>query len=755
MHPDGLAALQRLPQAMRALPQWLVWRLEQAGGEKKPRKVPYYTSGARRKGEQGSERDRQRLVTFDAAVQALERGGDWSGIGFAFLRGDGLIGIDIDGAIDAETGEVSSRCQAIVAACASYTERSPSGTGVHIIVQGQTDTFKNNAVGLEVFCGRQYFTCTGQHWGGAPLEVAPIAEATLRRLRATVRGVANGAPAAATHQQARPEEDLAHRLEGALLALHPDLHHDDWVQVGMALKHALGEAGFRLWDYWSSRGTKYPGTEKLVAKWTSFRGSGVTEATVFKMAKEAGWRPARPRRAQLKLVSATPSAGSAEEGDAASPEAAPPDPPDGDRDDWRRLLLRGPNGGKRDCRENVYVCLVHHPDLTGLVGYDEFAHRVVKLRAPPWDSSEGEWSTNDDYLLAYWLAQHERLTLKAEGTVIAGVAMAAYHARFHPVLDYLHGLPAWDGIERLVYWLHDCLGADDTTYTRLVAPWFLMGMVQRVMHPGCQMDYMIVLEGLQGKHKSTALRTLVGRDAWFADTPIRIGDKDALLSLAGIWLYEIGELDAFNRAEVTAVKQYVSSRVDRVREPFARRVTDRPRSGVFGGTTNQSEYFKDPTGARRFWPVSCSGEVDLVKLAEWRDQLWAECLHRLRHEDPEMRRYWPTRDEEEKYLVPEQERREINDPWGERLAGWLVSHQKFSDTMHEVCEVDSFTTFELLTKCLGVAQDRIDGGRQMATRVGMAMHKLGWAKRRDAGGARVWRYWRPKAAASGGEGQGS
>ena len=431
----------------------------------------------------------------------------------------------------------------------------------------------------------------------------------------------------------------------------------------------------------------------------------------------------------------TPSRGFADEDDSPADEA------DADGE-WRRELIRE-RGGKKDCRENVYLVLTRHPELRGLVGYDEFAHRVLKLRRPPWDSEPGEWSTNDDYLLGMWLARQERMVIRGEATLVAGVAMAAHENRFHPVLRYLERLPAWDGVERLRHWLHECLGAEDSTYTQLVGTWFVLGMVQRVKQPGCQMDYMVVLEGLQGKRKSTALRTLVGNDDWFADTPIRIGDKDAMLSLAGKWLYEVGELDSFNKAEVTAVKQYVSSRVDRVREPFARRPADRPRSGVFAGSTNQSEYFKDPTGARRFWPVACDGDIDLDKLAAWRDQLYAEAQHRLASSGPEDRRCYPTREETEAYLVPEQEKREIVDPWFEKLAVWLDSKHQFGETGLEVHEIGSFTSIDLLTRCLMVPQDRIDGGRQMATRVGIAMHKLGWHKHRDAKGARLWRYWRP------------
>jgi predicted P-loop ATPase len=762
--------LENMPAQMRALPQWLVWRFETFDGDKKPRKVPYYTNGRKRRGEQGSDEDRQQLTAFSAACH-LVAAGRFDGIGFAFLPGDGLIGIDVDNAIDPETGEVSERCLQIIQDCASYTEYSPSGRGVHIIVAGQTQTFKDNAIGVEVFCGRQFFTCTGKRWPDTVADVQPIAQDVLQALRTMVK------PERAAHTPApRPmaaqagPQDLALRLESALLSLSPDMGHDDWVQIGMAIKASLGEGGLRLWDYWSSRGTKYPGSEYLARKWQSFRGTGVTEATVFKLAMDAGWRPPRPARPAppAARAPAPPPAGPMDAPDLQddAPELDEADladdttstPSTGSAPGGRRkprnnlppaldaLLLRNTEGGVADCRENVFLVLKHHPELAGLVGFDEFAHRVLKLRTTPWGSPSGEWSTDDDYSLGYWLATQLRLRVRAEATLMAGVAMAASDNKFHPVREYLDNLPAWDGIERLPFWLSECLGANETTYTRMVGPWFVMNLVRRIREPGCQADYMIVLEGKQGKRKSTSLRTLVARDEWFADTPIRIGDKDALLNLAGKWLYEIAELDSFSRAEITAVKQYLTSRIDRVREPFARRPTDRARSCCFAGTTNQDEYSKDSTGARRLWPVACDGEIKLDKLAADRDQMFAEAIANLASADPEKRRCWPTRDEEEKYLVPEQERREIGDPWYERIASWIDSRAKFnSERVDEVADMDSFTTQEILTHCLGVPIDRIDGARQMSTRVGIAMHKLGWLKQRDATGARLWRYIRPKA----------
>jgi putative DNA primase/helicase len=743
-----IVQLQSLPDSLKARKQWLLWRFELYEGDKKPRKVPYYATGRKRHGGQGNKEDLAQLVVFDVAVAQLQTG-RYEGIGFAFLPGDGLIGVDIDGAIDPETGEVSELCQSAIAACASYTEVTPSGRGVHIIAAGETRTFKDNGIGLEVYCGSQFFTFTGRQWSGTPTTVEPLTPQTLAQLRTWVdEAKASRRKPTARMQAPAPEgsaAELLAKLEGALGALSADLGYEDWLHVGQGLKAALGDAGFRLFDYWSSKGTKYPGEEALRRKWASFQGAGVTEATIFRLAMDAGWKPPRRKASRASLNESPPV--EAYEGDVRPSRRQPQEggqtpPPDSVREaasagegaDLRAeidkpKLLRTSEGGLKDCRENVFWMLMHQPEVKGLVAFDEFSHRILKMRAPPWASSPGEWTTTDDYELGFWLAQKQRLTIKAEATLVAGVAMAAHRAKFHPVRDYLAGL-TWDGVDRLAFWLHECLGAADSDYTRLVGKFFILGMVNRVLNPGCQMDNMIVLEGGQGKGKSTALRILVG-DEWFADTPIRIGDKDALLNLAGKWLYEIGELDAFNKAEVTAVKQYVSSRVDRVREPFARRPVDRPRSGVFAGSTNQHEYFKDPTGSRRFWPVAADGEIDLAKLREWRDQLFAEAMVRLSKGE----RYHPSREELKKYIEPEQEKREIQDPWFERIAQWVDSEGQLLTT--------SYTSSEILSGALHVPADRIDNARQMATRVGIAMRKLGWDKVRDATGARLWRYIRP------------
>lgn len=419
--------------------------------------------------------------------------------------------------------------------------------------------------------------------------------------------------------------------------------------------------------------------------------------------------------------------------------STPPDAGAGSDDEggktpgWMRGMIWKARGALEDCRENVFLVLTQHPAWAGVVAWDDFARRVVKRRPTPTGSEPGEWTSSDDLDLGLWMAQRCRLLIKGEGTITAGVAMAASRAKFHPVREHLDCLGPWDGVERLDYWLEECLGASagNGAYLRIVGRLFLVGLVARVMQPGIKWDYMPILEGPQGKGKSTALRIIGG--PFFADTPLRLGDKDAYMALDGVWLYEIGEMDAFNRAETTAVKAFVSAQVDHYREPYARRTIDRPRQVAFAGTTNQGEYLKDTTGNRRFFPIRLTGRLDLDKLTEWRSQLLAEALHVFQDGS----RLHPTREEEARYIRPEQEAREIVDPWLYKLQDYLEEPERRM--------IDEFTSLELLVEGIGLEVEKIDNNRGAATRIGNMMARLGWQKRRRPTGRREWVYVRPGA----------
>lgn len=752
---NPIPALEAVVKGLADRRQWLMWRYEPGESkEKKPRKMPYYASGKRRVGVQGDEADRAALADYaTVAAAAVKRGFD--GVGFAFLPGDGLVGIDLDGMIDPETGAISERCEQIIAACATYTEYSPSGKGVHIIGAGESETFKSNYIGVEVFAGRQYFTFTGRVWPGSTASLNEIPEKTLRRLRTTVdeakgkhRGaakaaepIANEPPKASAGPQVRSLAERVANAEEALQHLSPD-DYGLWIDMGMACKEGLGSAGYIVWDSWSAKSQKYAGADDTSARWKGFNPSKITIASLFKRAEEAGWVSPWEKARRKRKPKAAPAADPSIPADEAAPDMPPAPPEDSettsppnnacaggggeDPDEWKRRLLRTKNGDLRECVMNVHDILLHTPRWSEVIAFDEFGQRTIKLKPPPFFGGEvGEWDAVDDTQTAMWLSRAWRFA-PATPTVAEAIETLARARTVHPVRDWLRSLPKWDGVPRIDLWLSDFCGVKDSPYVRLVARFFLIGMVARVMVPGIKFDYCLVLEGKQGKGKSTIVRILGGE--WHGDTDLDLHNKDSMSALRGKWVYEFAEMGSVTRAESTKQKSFLSRQFDEFRPVYGRREIRLARQVVFIGTTNEWEWNKDPTGGRRFWPVDCSGEFNLDGLRGMREQLFAEAVAAFDAGD----RFYPIPEEQQKLFDPEQLMREQQESLVDALHDWVYQ------------QVAPFSVAD--AAMTGLSLDASKLTRDLQTRIGNALRKLGCTKFEKRNG--MVRYWYnpPKSA---------
>jgi predicted P-loop ATPase len=164
----------------------------------------------------------------------------------------------------------------------------------------------------------------------------------------------------------------------------------------------------------------------------------------------------------------------------------------------------------------------------------------------------------------------------------------------------------------------------------------MVAAVARAIVGGVKYDYMPILAGPQGLGKSTLLATLGGK--WFSDSLTTFEGKDAAEMLQGTWINEIGELAAMSKYESAQVKQFLSKRSDIYRAAYGRRTEEHPRRCVFFGTSNDSEFLRDQTGNRRFWPVDVG--IRPEKLSPWDDlpgnvdQIWAEAVMYWRFGEP-------------------------------------------------------------------------------------------------------------------------
>lgn len=207
---------------------------------------------------------------------------------------------------------------------------------------------------------------------------------------------------------------------------------------------------------------------------------------------------------------------------------------------------------------------------------------------------------------------------------------------FHPIIDYLRSLE-WDGKERIDTLLIDYFGAEDNIYAREAMRKMLVGAVARIMKPGCKFDLVLTLVGSQGCGKSTFIKKL-GKE-WFSDTFLTVQGKEALEQIQGAWLIEMAELSGLRKAEVEAVKHFISKQEDIFRPAYGRTPETYPRQCVFFGTTNNPAFLRDPSGNRRFMPIDVVIEratksvFDDLTESEV-DQIWAEAMVMYKKGEP-------------------------------------------------------------------------------------------------------------------------
>jgi predicted P-loop ATPase len=143
---------------------------------------------------------------------------------------------------------------------------------------------------------------------------------------------------------------------------------------------------------------------------------------------------------------------------------------------------------------------------------------------------------------------------------------------FHPVRDYLNGLPGWDGTRRIATWLIDyckvsptVLNEKDEAVPNIFAmeagARFLISAIARIFQPGCKADHVLMLEGKTGIGKSTTVRILAGEE-YFTDQLSDLGSKDASMQIRGIWIVEIAELHALSKSDRENAKKFVSQQFE-------------------------------------------------------------------------------------------------------------------------------------------------------------------------------------------------
>ena len=151
-------SFSNIPIELQKLRQWLVWQLEDIGATK-PTKVPYSTNG-----KLASVTDPSTWSTFDEAVNAASK---YSGLGFVFTDTDPYTFIDLDDTLG-DTLAYDRQIK-IYREFDSWSEVSPSGRGLHIIIKGFIPAGRRRNF-IEVYSSQRYATFTGNVYNDKPIK---------------------------------------------------------------------------------------------------------------------------------------------------------------------------------------------------------------------------------------------------------------------------------------------------------------------------------------------------------------------------------------------------------------------------------------------------------------------------------------------------------------------------------------------------------------------------------------------------------
>lgn len=292
MPPRTVVNVDGIPSDIKSEKRWVCWKWKRT--DSKWTKAPVQVAGRFAKSSDSTTWD-----TFENVINAYHKNPSIAGIGF--VLGDGFAGVDLDSCYDPNTDEADPIISKVVREIDSYTEISPSRTGVKILARGTLPEGKRQSdadskYDLECYDSGRFFTITGQAWKGT----RPIVQGAARELawfhktyidpnKANDAANLNGFNANDWNERPDRVNDVDKGREALRnIPRHYSDTYADWIAIGLAAK-SCGDL-FREWEQWSAQSVKYVAGE-CQKKWDGFKTTEIGVGTLIKLGKESGWVP--------------------------------------------------------------------------------------------------------------------------------------------------------------------------------------------------------------------------------------------------------------------------------------------------------------------------------------------------------------------------------------------------------------------------------------------------------------------------------
>ena len=280
-------------------------------------------------------------------------------------------------------------------------------------------------------------------------------------------------------------------------------------------------------------------------------------------------------------------------------------------------------------------------------------------------------------------------------------------------------VPAWDGVARIADFFPRYMRTERSPYTRACGNYLWTALAGRILEPGVKADMVPVLVGAQGARKSSGIAAIAPAEEFFSEFDLEARDDDKARKMRGCLVGELAELRGLQTRDRESILAWIARRHEEWTPKYKEHKVQLARRCVFLGSTNDDEFLDDPTGERRWLPLTVHGVIDTDAIARDRLQLWAEGREVFLHDGG------VAYEAAERLARGEHHKFKVADDWLPRVAGWLDSPWSNLDNEDETPRNSGrLLANDVLTECLGL--QKVTKRDQM--RVAGILKKLGMEK---------------------------
>lgn len=738
--------------AFTAHAAYTLWRLDPHPTQpdsKKPIKVPVHYDGVTHH----SRSNPAARLTVDQALQWLahnrrtgvghDRPGEPGYLGIGFRpAGTGLACLDVDTCIT-PAGWSQPALDAMARFPGAMLEVSTSGTGLHIWFTytgpspGRLGRDPNTGA-YELYAEGQFIAA------GRTLQGDPTTDHTAA-MRAMVAQywppVDRSARAVTANDWAEKTPEQREATKAQLLSacrVLPQDSYSEWVEIGMALASLGDEEGLPLWHEVSSWWHGYD-PDEAEHRWYRLNPDRTDYRALFAKAQRLGW--VNPASTPARIDAAMAGFGEGVVGgNRPSPDPVVDRAPTWD--DATNNVANTPLGGRptttfQAAAEPGYIAATLPNVVDALNSSESSIHlRYDEFLGRPVIGDGKHWRPIDDSDQALLRCEFERRGFKPIPAEImkSAITVATRDNRFDSGIEWGNTL-VWDGVPRVAGALHRYYRTADTPYTRACSLYLFTALAGRLMDPGCQADMALILSGLQGARKTSAISALAPLPETFATLSLGTRDEDTSRLLRGTLVGELGEMRGRGQRDTESIREWITRRTEVWVEKYDRYTTRFPRRCVFVASINGTEALDDPEGERRWLPMVV-GDVDVEGLQRDVQQLWAEGVHLWRQGGIQWR-------EAERLARAEHGAFKVVDELDQAVQDWL--HACPQALPHGETETgrprgdDPFTMLQLC-KGLGFTLDRVDD--KLQRRLAKILKSYNYITSTQRVDGKVMRRWR-------------